>query len=397
YISISDIKITQSDLDILQHALSQDYKYIIDSFNVIQAYNVLGACAKPFEADFHVNISTIDDAKTWLEKFSDLHKGHIIKGVRYLFSKRLHCIHGHAVKLKQGQEKNNVDNEISENTEIEEKKKAKVSAHTRDTNCLAKLSIKVQNKYCTYPCIISLLFHHNHPLAPGHTTSFRPISNNIKETFFSLFNSEHTPISAYNTYIEEIQLKHDNDEVVLADRAICPYKHNIYNLHRKFLNESIGAWNKKEMFSRLAEEVSDFNTHMKENAWMQPYIASVNGDPGQPFILVVITNLMKCCHSLQQAKELVYIDATVGLDTLNTPLTIISTSTPIGGLPLAAILTSDETTITFTKALDMLKHIMPSTVFGGCGPLVGPQVIMTNDSTAERKALQCTWEKATLL
>ncbi|CAG8759091.1 6748_t:CDS:2, partial [Ambispora leptoticha] len=151
------------------------------------------------------------------------------------------------------------------------------------------------------------------------------------------------------------------------------------------------------MFSRLAEEVSSFNTRRKGDAWMQPYIAPVDGDPGQPFILVILTDLMKRCHSLQQAGELVYIDATAGLYALNTPLTIISTNTPIGGLPLATILTSDETTITLTKALNMLKHIMPSTAFGGCGALVGPQVIMTDDSSAERKALQCTWKKATLL
>ncbi|CAG8759089.1 6747_t:CDS:1, partial [Ambispora leptoticha] len=45
-----------------------------------------------------------------------------------------------------------------------------------------------------------------------------------------LFNAGHTPASAYNTYMEEIQLKYDNNEVVLADRAICPHKHDIYNL-----------------------------------------------------------------------------------------------------------------------------------------------------------------------
>ena len=96
---------------------------------------------------------------------------------------------------------------------------------------------------------------------------------------------------------------------------------------------------------------------------------------------------MKRCHTLQQASELVYMDTTASLDTLNTPLTIISTSTPVGDLPLAVILTSDETAQTFTKALDALKNIMPSDIFGGCGPTIGPQVIMTDDCVTERKAL----------
>ncbi|CAG8839358.1 17375_t:CDS:2, partial [Cetraspora pellucida] len=152
---------------------------------------------------------------------------------------------------------------------------------------------------------------------------------------------------------------------VLADRAICPHKYDVYNLYKKYLNKSVGAQNGKEMFLRLAEEVEEFNT---------------NNKPNQPFILVIVTNLMRHCHSLQQASELVYIDATAGLDNLNTPLTVISTSTPIGGLPLAAILTSDETASTLTSALEALKCIMPSTAFGGRGSITGPQVIITDDS-----------------
>ncbi|CAG8852734.1 255_t:CDS:2, partial [Gigaspora margarita] len=83
-----------------------------------------------------------------------------------------------------------------------------------------------------------------------------------------------------------------------------------------------------------------------------------------------------------------------GLDALNTPVTILSTSTPIGRLPLAAILTSDETTSTFTKALNMLKNVLLLTAFNGRGPVVGPQIFMTDDCKAERTALNNTWDKS---
>ncbi|CAG8840326.1 4512_t:CDS:1, partial [Cetraspora pellucida] len=152
----------------------------------------------------------------------------------------------------------------------------------------------------------------------------------------------------------EIQLKYDNDEAILADKAICPHKHNVYYLHQKYLDTFIGTRNRKEMFSRLAEEVEEFNSNRKGNALMQPYIAPTNTDPGQLFVLVIVTNLIKHCHALQQAGKLVYMNSTAGLDVLNTPMTILSTSIPIGSLPLAIILTSDETTNPFTKALDML-------------------------------------------
>ncbi|CAG8851158.1 24566_t:CDS:1, partial [Gigaspora margarita] len=218
-----------------------------------------------------------------------------------------------------------------------------------------------------------------------------------KEAFFRLFHAGHNPTSAYNTYMEEIQLKFENDEAILADRAICPHKHNVYYLHQKYLDTSIGARNRKEMFSRLAEEVEEFNSNRKGNALMQPYIASTNTDPGQPFVLVIVTNLMKRCHALQQAGELVYMDTTAGLDVLNTPMTILSTSTPIGGLPLAIMLTSNETSNTFTKALDMLKCIMPISAFNGRRPEIGPKVFMTDDCKAERTALHNIWNGTTLL
>ncbi|KAF0543577.1 hypothetical protein F8M41_003645 [Gigaspora margarita] len=84
-----------------------------------------------------------------------------------------------------------------------------------------------------------------------HKTTMRETRDQaIKEAaFFALFHAGHGPASAYYTYTEEIQLKYDNDEEVLADRTICPQKYDIYYLHKKFLDQSISARNRKEMFS----------------------------------------------------------------------------------------------------------------------------------------------------
>ncbi|CAG8848204.1 36146_t:CDS:2, partial [Gigaspora margarita] len=151
------------------------------------------------------------------------------------------------------------------------------------------------------------------------------------------------------------------------------------------------------MFNRLTKEIEEFNANEKGYAWMQLYIAPTNADPGQPFILVIVTNLMKCCHSLQQAGELIYMDTTAGLKDLNTPLTVLSTNISIGSLSLTTILTLDETTSTFSEALNRLKCILPITAFNNRGPIIGPEVIMTDDCKAERIVLHNTWNKATLL
>ena len=88
--------------------------------------------------------------------------------------------------------------------------------------------------------------------------------------------------------MEEIQLKYENDEKILADRAICPNKQDIYYLHQMFLDKFIGAKNGKEMFNHLAEEVMKFNDSKKGSAWMQSYVAPTESDPGQPFILIIL-------------------------------------------------------------------------------------------------------------
>ncbi|CAG8828677.1 17452_t:CDS:2, partial [Cetraspora pellucida] len=157
------------------------------------------------------------------------------------------------------------------------------------------------------------------------------------------------------------------------------------------------AQNGEDMFDQLEKEVAEFNHNNKGNAWMQKYIAPEKDDFGQPFILVIITNLMMRCHTLKEAGELVYMDTTAGLDVLNTPFTILSTSTPAGGLPLGVIIASDESANTFTKALEILKCLILSAGFGEHGTALGPQVIMTDDCKAEKTALYNTWKNATLL
>ncbi|KAF0492712.1 hypothetical protein F8M41_021559 [Gigaspora margarita] len=284
HISLSDSierqHITDINLITLECALPLNYNYVIDSFKAIQALKFLGAFSEQFEAKFCVNIYTADKNKVWLEEFSDYTRPRCKKHEDTEYSAILSTI----------------------------------------------LSIQLRNISNTYPCIISLLFHHNHLLTSSYAMSFQPICNETKDAFFALFHVGHGPASAYYTYTEEIQLKYDNDKEVLANRAICPQKHDIYYLHKKFLDQSVGAKNGKEMFSQLAKEVEEFNTNERGCDWMQPYIAPTSIEPGQLLVLVVITNLMKHCYSLQQAGELIYIDTTAGLDAFNTPLTLLSTT-----------------------------------------------------------------------
>jgi hypothetical protein len=54
-------------------------------------------------------------------------------------------------------------------------------------------------------------------------------------------------------------------------------------------------------------------------------------------------------------------------------------------------ITSDELEITLEKAMNLLKTILPQYAFYGREPQVGPKVFLTDDSSAERNALELCW------
>ena len=67
------------------------------------------------------------------------------------------------------------------------------------------------------------------------------------------------------------------------------------------------------------------------------------------------------------------------------------------GVPLAAVMVSDATEQTVTKAMEMVKPVLPADAFYGNGPSVGPSAFKIDDSTVERTALSVTWPSACIL
>ena len=89
--------------------------------------------------------------------------------------------------------------------------------------------------------------------------------------------------------------------------------------------------------------------------------------------------------------ELYYMDASATFEPLNTSIILLYTSCIVGALPLALFITSDELEITLEKAINLLKTILPPYAFFGRDSQVGPIVFITDDSNAERNALELCW------
>ena len=76
-------------------------------------------------------------------------------------------------------------------------------------------------------------------------------------------------------------------------------------------------------------------------------------------IVAIRTPLMSWVHQfIQQAGEMVFCDSTSTLDRFNTSLFVLTTSHECGGLPLGAIITSDEQEKTVTQGLQLLQKLL---------------------------------------
>ena len=118
----------------------------------------------------------------------------------------------------------------------------------------------------------------------------------------------------------------------------------------------------------------------------------------QPLVLAIVTPLMARTHiHIPQAKEIVFVDSTASLDRFSSPTFIMSTASSAGGIPLGVVITSSEGTQILKAAFSYLKAIMPEGCFYGNGCKKGPAIILTDDSTSERQALQTTWPEANML
>jgi hypothetical protein len=114
-------------------------------------------------------------------------------------------------------------------------------------------------------------------------------------------------------------------------------------------------------------------------------------------VISICTPLMKRIHRLVRGSgELIFVDAGGNMDRQNARVFLMLTHSTAGGLPLGVLIVSDERQSTVTRALNLFNTMLDDSCFGGKG-LAGPNLIMTDDSSAERNALSSVYPTSTLL
>lgn len=124
----------------------------------------------------------------------------------------------------------------------------------------------------------------------------------------------------------------------------------------------------------------------------------------------MVTPIMSRVQGTRRAKEMVFIDSTGHIDSTGCTVTIISTNTKAGSIPLCVLYTQKQTETNYTRAFRLFKEHFPN-AFGGKSVSLqfltyqnliiffekAPEIVITDDSSAERNALRAVWPSASLL
>ncbi|CAG8850050.1 34977_t:CDS:2, partial [Gigaspora margarita] len=142
--------------DFLQAIFPPNYTY----------YTNEGFEIQQFEVDLFVNVSTVEDIKTWFSTF-ERHskttmpqtKGYGVKGKHVIFRESRHCVHSQIVRKKQG----------------DVRRKYPESARNRNTGCLATMCLRLERQRLTnsHPLEVNISFKHNHVINSAESLSFR--------------------------------------------------------------------------------------------------------------------------------------------------------------------------------------------------------------------------------
>ena len=138
--------------------------------------------------------------------------------------------------------------------------------------------------------------------------TFKDISAETKTKIRRLFDAGVLPGAAHKYLIRQLRSECNNDEEYeekLADRSIIPRRPDMNRLYGLFTNDMFGNCNVETKFEALEMKINLLKGESSDYTFK---LIKFDEQLCQPFILVVITPLMKRVHQMiANAKDLVFI------------------------------------------------------------------------------------------
>lgn len=113
-----------------------------------------------------------------------------------------------------------------------------------------------------------------------------------------------------------------------------------------------------------------------------------------PLCVAMITPLMRRAHQVSDISDICFIDSSGSCDQTATVTTFLYGHTKVGGIPLGVVFHRGQSEENYTVAFSLLKKLLGPDAFNKHGH---PQVIMTDDSRAEKNALKIVFPESTQL
>ena len=208
---------------------------------------------------------------------------------------------------------------------------------------------------------------------------YRPVSEVTKKLFIDLFDEDVSPSSAYRRVLD----KFNGIDDAIADRFHIPDYKWVFNFHAKYIKNRFGSADGIDVFNRIEE---NFKKYIDESGGI--YAKAKQTDDGETIIAICDKFNKRVHENIPAAGDLLIADATANLDRNDSKIFHLMCPSPVGGLPLGTLVTTRADEDTITEALDLYKSLLPENAFYGRGKDLGPKLIITDDDSAERNALQ---------
>jgi hypothetical protein len=225
--------------------------------------------------------------------------------------------------------------------------------------------------------IIEIDAVHNHPIENAHALSLLRPTAEVRDKFIQLFSQGYSAATALDYHTTQIELESDGDEAILAATSIVPRRNTVYYWYSKWHKEHFGDRDGDQMWARLEEK----SVYYGRNGT----IVNVQRDP---YVVVVITPIMRRAHRLAMSSEIIFVDSTSSCDDGHHVLTFLFSRCPVGAVPIGVIITNGQSEEHYRNGFMALKRALGEFGFNG---KLAPEVFMTDDSDAERNALQAVW------
>jgi len=125
-----------------------------------------------------------------------------------------------------------------------------------------------------------------------------------------------------------------------ADSSTVPNLDSFYYVHKKFKMDKFGGMGGNKMFQVIEEfaKSSDASISVRRKGEILSNGVTVT----ETTIAIVTPLILRVLANIEQSGEILFMDTTSCIDSMNTNATIIMTWSPVGGLPVGFILSESQ-------------------------------------------------------